>query len=397
MLPSFKPDWSPELALATDYVSWPLLLRRVPLETAGGIRPVADGDWRHDLVLRISELGPVGHAPRVLCHRRAVTTPSPGPGAVRQALARRQEQADVGPGPRPATWQVQRRLRTRPRVTAIVPFRDGAALLRTCVDTVTATAPGWPVEWLLVDNGSTEPETATVLERLDRRSDVTVVADDRPFNWAALNNMAAARATGELVLFLNNDVEARHPGWLEALAAQALRPDVAAVGARLVYPGGRLQHAGVVLGLGGAAGHVLAGLAGGEAGYGGMAVLPREVSAVTGACMASRRSVVEELGGFDEGLGIDLNDVDYCLRAWAAGYRVLYEPAAELVHHESPSRGTSGSLSDIRRFVDRWDGAIRRGDPFLNANMTRVDPSCALRWPGEEESWQRWRSILDRS
>ena len=253
------------------------------------------------------------------------------------------------------------------------------------------------MEWLLIDNGSTEPETTTLLERLDGRHDVTVVVDGRPFNWAALNNTAAARATGELVLFLNNDIEARQSGWLEALVVQALRPEVGAVGARLLYPGGRLQHAGVVLGMGGAAGHVLAGLAPGEPGYCGWAVLPRGVSAVTGACLVSRRSVVEELGGFDEGLGIDLNDVDYCLRAWAAGYRILYEPGAELVHHESPSRGTSGSLADIRRFVDRWEAAICSGDRFFNPNLTRIDSSSALRRPGEEEWWQRWRSILDRS
>jgi len=395
-LPSFKPDWSPELALSSDYLSWPLLLRRDTLEESGGIRPLIGGDWRHDIVLRIADLGSVGHASRILCHRRSATPTNAGPTAVNDALARNHEQADVGPGPLPNTWQVRRRLPTRPVVTVIVPFRDAAPLLRTCVDTVSTTAPGWALEWLLVDNGSTEPETATLLERLDRRPEVTVLADGRPFNWAALNNMAAAQATGELVLFLNNDIEAVRPGWLDALAVQALRPDVAAVGARLLYPGGRLQHAGVVLGMGGAAGHVLAGLAPGEPGYGGIAVLPREVSAVTGACLLSRRCVVKELSGFDEGLGMDLNDVDYCLRAWAAGYRVLYEPASELVHHESPSRGTSGSLADIRRFVGRWEGAIRSGDPFFNPNLTRVDSSCALRSPGEEEWWQRWRSILDR-
>ncbi len=396
-VPSFKPDWSPELALSTDYLSWPLLLRRDRLEQSGGIRPSVGGDWRHDLVLRLTELGSVGHASRVLCHRRVATAWNAGSTAIDDALARSHEHADIGPGPLPGTWRVRRGLPARPGVTVIVPFRDAAPLLRTCVDTVSATAPGWPLEWLLVDNGSTEPETATLLERLDRRPDVTVLADGRPFNWSALNNMAMARATGELVLFLNNDIEAVRPGWLEALAVQALRLDVAAVGARLLYPGGRLQHAGIVLGMGGAAGHVLAGLAPGEPGYGGIAVLPREVSAVTGACLLSRRSVVRELGGFDEGLGMDLNDVDYCLRAWAAGYRVLYEPAAELVHHESPSRGTSGSPADIRRFVDRWEGAIRRSDPFFNPNLTRVDSSCALRSPGEEEWWQRWRSILERS
>ncbi len=262
---------------------------------------------------------------------------------------------------------------------------------------MSATAGDLPFELVLVDNGSTDPQTLTLVDRIARRDDVTVLRDDRPFNWPALNNAAVLHSTGEVMVFLNNDIEATTPGWLDRLAAQALRPEVGAVGARLLYPDGRLQHAGMVIGLGGAAGHVLAGLEGDRPGYLGLAVLTRECTAVTGACLATRRDVFDRLGGFDEELGLDFNDVDYCLRARQTGLRVLYEPGAELVHYESPSRGTSGSAADIRRFVERWEDEILAGDPYLNRNLTRVDSSCALCGPDERGWWQTWRRNLPRS
>jgi GT2 family glycosyltransferase len=316
-----------------------------------------------------------------------------GPGAVTRATARRREAGTVEAGPMPDTWRFRRSPPARTSVSAIVPFRDGAAFLRTCTDSVTATTDDVDLQFVLVDNGSVEPETLSLLERLEARDDVTVVRDDRSFNWAALNNAAVDAARGDVLLFLNNDIEARHPGWLGSLAAQALRPDVAAVGARLLYPGGRVQHAGVVIGIG-AAGHTLVGLPADQPGYLGLAVLTRDCSAVTGACMASRRDLFEELGGFDEELGIDTNDIDFCLRARQRGYRVLYEPLAELIHYESPSRGKTGSVPDIRRFMLRWDEQIQIGDPFLNPHLTRLDGSCALRRPEEEEQLHQWRVIL---
>ncbi len=181
-----------------------------------------------------------------------------------------------------------------------------------------------------------------------------ILTDPRPFNWAELNNVAARQARGEVLLFLNNDVEAQGVGWLEALCAQALRPEVGVAGARLLYPDRRLQHCGVVVGLTGAAGHPLVGLGPNGEGYLHMATVARECAAVTGACLASRRNVFERLGGFDESLGVDLNDVDYCLRAGQQGYRVIYEPSAELIHYESPSRGTAGGVGDIISFLARW-------------------------------------------
>ena len=152
-----------------------------------------------------------------------------------------------------------------------------------------------------------------------------------------------------------------------------------------------------MIGLGGAAGHVLVGLDGDAPGYLGMAVLARDCSAVTGACLAIRRAVFDDLGRFDVSLGLDLNDIDFCLRARERGLRVVYEPLAELVHYESPSRGTSGSLDDIGRFVDRWEGLIAAGDPFLNPHLTRLNSTSALRGPDEEGWWQAWRSTLGTS
>jgi GT2 family glycosyltransferase len=225
---------------------------------------------------------------------------------------------------------------------------------------------------------------------------VRVLRDDRPFNWAALNNAAAALATGDVLVFLNNDIEAVSATWLDALCGQAERPAVGAVGARLLYPDHRLQHCGVVIGLGGAAGHLFVGLDETEPGYLAMAVTTRECSGVTGACLATRRETFESHGRFDESLGVDLNDIDYCLRVQHSGLRVLYEPMAELIHHESPSRGTAGDVRDIVHFIDRWKASILAGDPYLNPHLTRVDSSCALRGPGEEEWWQRWHAGLQR-
>jgi len=252
------------------------------------------------------------------------------------------------------------------------------------------------IEYVLIDNGSVEPETATLLDLLRQRANTRIVSDGRPFNWAQLNNAASKVATGEVLVFLNNDIEAHDIGWLGALCSQAMRPGVGAVGARLLYPDRRLQHCGVVIGLGGAAGHLFVGLEEDQHGYLRMATTTRECGAVTGACLATRTEVFFQLGGFDESLGVDLNDIDYCLRAQRQGFSVLYEADAELIHHESPSRGTAGDVRDIVHFIDRWKESILSCDPYLNPNLTRVDSSCALRRSDEEVWWNKWNESLSR-
>jgi GT2 family glycosyltransferase len=390
--PVLKPDWSPELFCTWRYTGKPVALRVAPIVAAGGIRALANGDWEHDLLLRVTERTQrVAHVAEVLCHGRptssATKDAASGPGVVREsgpeavltALARRGEPADVSPGPIAGTWRIRRRASTRSAVSVIVPFRDSTRLLRACVDSVQLTGgDDVDIQLVLVDNGSTEPETETLVEMLARRPGVVVRRDERPFNWAALNNSAVADASGDVLVFLNDDIEAHEAGWLSLLAAHARRQEVGAVGARLCYPTGAVQHAGIVVGLGGITGHVLAGLPGDEPGYLGMAVLTRDVSAVTGACLATRREVFERLGGFDESLRLDFNDVDYCLRARGRGYRIVFEAGAELVHHESPSRGTSGSVETALTFLSRWGEYLAAGDPFFNRHLSRIDFSAAL-------------------
>ncbi len=394
--PVLKPAWSPELFLSWSYLGRPVAMRVAPIVAAGGIQPLPRGDWEHDLLLRVTERTQrVAHVAAVLCHRHggggggggggAATARGaldPQPTAIVAALRRRGEAADVDRGPLPATWTIRRRVQRRPSVSAIVPFKDSTTLLRSCADSLLATTSDVDLELVLVDNGSSEPETATLVDRLAAHPNVVVHRDDRPFNWAAINNAAVAESNSEVLLFVNDDVRALDAGWLGLLAAQALRPEIGAAGARLVYPDGRLQHAGIVLGIAGASGHVLAGLGPERAGYLGMDVLTRDVSAVTGACMATRREVFERLGGFDEALGLDFNDVDYCLRARSRGLRIVFEPGAQLVHHESPTRGTSGSEETASAFLSRWGRAVDGGDPFFNQNLSRIDFSAALDDPG---------------
>jgi GT2 family glycosyltransferase len=397
--PRLKPEFSPEFLLASAYVGRPLAMGAVVADHLPPLVATGTAALEHECALAATEAADeVVHIPEVLCHRTDAAPQLGGPisvGHLREALRRRNDGADVVAGPGAGDYRIVRAAPTGVRVSILIPFRDEPRLLRTCVDSIAATADmHTSVELVLIDNGSSDPETLTLVERLAERPDVRVLRDPRPFNWAALNNAGAREAQGDILLFLNNDIEAHRSGWLGALCAQAIREDVGAAGARLLYPDRRLQHCGLVVGLTGAAGHVLGGLPENEPGYLRMAITARECSAVTGACLATRRGVFDVLDGFDESLGVDLNDVDYCLRAAAMGLRTVYEPAAELIHHESPSRGTAGGVGDVLEFVDRWKEYISDGDRYYNPHLTRADPSCGLARPGEEDDWNRWYATL---
>jgi GT2 family glycosyltransferase len=397
--PRLKPDFSPEFLLSSAYVGRPFAMGAAVGDDLPRLVASGGAALEHEYALVATEIADVViHIPEVLCHRSARAGDGVDPTSVhhvQEALRRGHNDASVVVGPAPRGYRIARPAKTEVPVSILIPLRDEPRLLRTCVDSIAATTGmHTSVDLVLIDNGSSDPETLTLLDRLAERPDVHVLSDPRPFNWAALNNAGASVARGELLLFLNNDIEAHQSGWLSALCAQAIRPDVATAGARLLYPDRRLQHCGLVVGLTGAAGHVLGGLSEGEPGYLQMATAARECSAVTGACLATRREVFELLSGFDESLGVDLNDVDYCLRAAALGLRTIYEPAAELIHHESPSRGTAGGVGDVVRFVDRWKGYISEGDRYFNPHLTRADQSCGLARPGEEEDWKRWYATL---
>lgn len=393
--PFLKPDWSPDYLLSFDYVGRLFVARRELLEALGS---EVDGSNDYDLALRATERAErIGHVPRILYHRRAASQtdvdPEPGRRALQDALRRRGEDAQAFGGSYPGTYRVRRR-QPSPLVSVVIPFKDGADWLRGCVDGLHRLAGYDRWEALLVDNGSWEPETQALLRVLERDPKCRVLEYDRAFNWSAVNNRAVEQAAGDLLLFLNNDVEGIANGWLQAMVEHALRPEVGAVGARLLYPDGRIQHAGVLVGVGSVADHAFRFAPAAEPGYFYMPDAIRNYTAVTGACMMVRRETFDELGGFDENLAVAYNDIDFCLRLRERGYLIVYTPFAELLHHESVSRGRSTDKVEARIMVDRWGDYIKDGDPYSNPNLSRRSPDCALPLENEVTSWEILTSSL---
>ncbi|HET7488902.1 MAG TPA: glycosyltransferase family 2 protein [Acidimicrobiales bacterium] len=379
--PVFKPDWSPDLLLAADYVGRLLVVRRSLFEELGGLHEAAAGAEHYDLALRASERARrVAHLPVVAYHRAPrPRAEEPAERAVlRAAMARRGEQAVVEPGLVPGTHRVRRALRAEPLVSIIVPFRDGAGLLRRCVDSLDATAGYANWELVLIDNQSWEPETRALLDRVLRDPRCRLVSYDHPYNWSKLNNFGARHSRGDMLLFLNSDVEGRADGWLAAMVEHAQRPEVGAVGARLLYGDGSIQHGGVVMGLGGnVAWHAFWKCPEERSGYLGHARTIRNYSVVTGACMLVRRDAFDAVGGLDEDLAILFNDVELCLRMRDAGYVVVYTPFAELFHYESKTRGFTAEAPEVDLMRRRWSRLIDR-DPYFNPNLDARRADFAL-------------------
>jgi glycosyltransferase involved in cell wall biosynthesis len=386
--PFFKPEWSPDLLLSMNYMSHLTVIRRSLVEGLGGLRPGFDGSQDYDLLLRATErTGRVGHVPRVLYHWRK--TPgseaavrgvkayayASGKRALEEALVRRGARGRVETS-MPGVYGVRYEIRGQPTVSIVIPTRDRPGLLRACVRSIEEQTTWRSWELLVVDNGSSSPGALRLLAEVGRRH--TVVRDPRPFNWSALNNAAARRAHGELLLFMNDDMEVLARDWLEALIEHAQRPEVGAVGAKLLYPDGAIQHAGVVVGVGAVAGHAFKGSPGDAATYARLAHVVRDVSAVTGACMMVRRETFDALGGFDEELPVAYNDIDFCLRLRKAGRLVVYTPFATLRHHESATRGALDPPDDAARMRARWHDVLM-DDPYYSPHLTRDREDYGLR------------------
>lgn len=384
--PDFKPDTSPDLLLARDFVSSCLALETGLLREVLELGPLQPGAEAYDLALRVSELEPaMRHLPQVLCHRALSTTgadeDAAAARAVATALSRRGPPADtarvetLAPGLRRVRWPVPD---PAPLVSLIVPTRDHLDVLRVCVESLLTRTDYAPFELLIVDNQSVEPSTLDYFRMVQRDPRVRVMPHDRPFNYAAINNEAAARARGRVLGLINNDIEAIEPEWLTEMVSLAMRPDIGCVGAKLLYPDDHLQHAGVYLGLSGLADHAGRGLPRASAGPQRRHWVTQELSAVTAAVLLVRREVFEAVGGLDaDGLPVAFNDVDLCLKVQRAGWRNLWTPHAELYHHESYSRGADVSPAQRTRFLGecelmraRWGSQIER-DPCYPQAFSR--------------------------
>lgn len=409
--PCFRPGIDPDLALSTDCAGGFLVVRKDTLAAVAPDVPADRRDLGYALVLSVLDrAGPaaVRHLPHVLHHR--IGPEAPGDGADGTAserrraiaaahLSRRGLAADAFPHPLiPGALRIRHRVPDpAPRVSVIVPTRDGLSLLRTCVEGVLERT-GYPdLEVLILDNGSVEAETKDYFAEIGRDPRVRVLPYPHPFNFSAINNHGVAHASGEILVFLNNDIDVIEPGWLTEMAGHALRPEVGAVGAKLHYADGTIQHAGVVTGMHSVAGHAHKGAGRDEPGYGGLLQLTRRAGAVTAACMAMRKAVFLEAGGFDAAhLPVAYNDVDLCLRLREAGYAIVWTPFAALYHYESVTRGADTEPETIHRFVRevrhmhrRW-GRTLAEDPFYNPNLTLTAEDFSPAFPPRAaKPWRR--------
>jgi O-antigen biosynthesis protein len=397
--PCFKPDWNPALVTGMNVVSHLGVYRTSLVRGLGGFREGYEGSQDWDLALRASEAIPgshVHHIPYVLYHWRALGgstsvsvdkkpyAATAGEKAVRDHLERIGFDGLVSDTP-------AGHLRTRPKtpspaplVTVVIPTRNGLALLRRCIESLLEKTRYPNYEILVIDNQSDDPQALAYLEQIAADARIRVIRDERPFNYSALNNSAVRQARGSYLCLMNNDIEVISEDWLDEMLGWAARPGVGAVGCKLYYPDGTIQHAGVIVGMGGVAGHIYCKIPRNSSGYMKRLTLVQHFSAVTAACLVVRKALYEEVGGLDEtNLAVDFSDVDFCLRLMEHGYRNVWTPYAELYHHESATRGASDTPEKKLRFereVDyfraRW-AHLLGCDPAHNPNLT-LDVS----WPG---------------
>jgi GT2 family glycosyltransferase len=357
MDPDFKPAWSPDFLRGADYIGAPVVFRADP-ELLGAADLALSARPSYELLLRLAGRTPpasVRHVPRVLFHRR---------GAASKAREIHRPHLTL-PAP--------------PLASVIIPSKDNAALLARAVSSVQQS--GYPrVEIVIVDNGSSSPAQRALIDKLAHEDNVRIVSDPQPFNFSRLINAGRRVATGDVLLLLNDDVETTDvtgPGWLSELVSQAMRPGIGCVGALLLYPDHRIQHAGVILGINSGPAHAFHHTPIAEAAADPRLRLVHEVSAVTGACLAVRTALFDAAGGLDEALPVTLNDVDFCLRVAALGHRNIVTPHATLIHRESSTRGldmTRDKLDRLQRetglFLRKW-GERAAEDPYINPHLSR--------------------------
>lgn len=385
--PCFKPDWNPDLFYSNDYIGNMCFYHTDTLREIGGIRSDFTGAEYYDATLRvIANIAPedIVHIPKVLYHQYAlegeikmglIQDHDAGKHALQDFFAQTGSSVVDGFGDKhyrvryPLTGEL-------PLVSIIIPTRDRIDILKMCIDSIIehTVYPNWEI--IIIDNNSIETQTHEYFINVSKDNRICVHPYNKPFNYAELNNFALAHAQGEILTLLNNDIEIISDAWLSELVRHTLRPEIGVVGAKLLYPDGIVQHAGVIIGIGGVAGHGHKYITDTDPGYCHRAVLVQNVSAVTGACMCVRREIYEKVGGLDENLAVAFNDVDFCLKVRDAGYRNLYTPYAKLIHHESISRGHDDTskkhalfLKEFGYMKEKWGDKLKN-DPAYNPNLT---------------------------
>ncbi len=385
--PIFKPDWSPDYFLSCNYVCHFTLIRRELIRQVGGFRSKFDGAQDYDLFLRVIEqTNRIDHIPRVLYHwRRTLTSTADNvqckPGmlqagrlALEGHLERKQQAGHVTVDWRTYLYWVKRELTEAKKISIIIPVRDRVDLLAHCIDSLTRKTIYAPYEIIVVDNDSQSEDARAYFSHFKHR----LLHYSGPFNLSALNNFAVKQTDSPWLLFLSYHTEVLDADWMTTMAEHVQRPEVGAVGPRLLYPDDTVQHAGIVVGVGGIAEYAFRGSPAEVPGVCRQLQATRNYSAVTGACLLTRRDVFEEVGGFDEEcLPVHFNDVDLCLKMRRAGYSIVYTPFARLYHHESRVRSQPVEPLEANPMRERWTQVLER-DPYYNPNLSRERADFSL-------------------
>lgn len=398
--PHFKPDFSIDMLCSVNYVCHFTVVRREIIDKVGMLRSEFDGAQDHDFILRCVEVtSHIYHIPEILYHWRISedsTSENPeskryaidaGKKAVQEHYDRVGIAATVEDGEYFGLYRTRLQRKSDPLVSIIIPNKDHIDDLKTCIDSIEEKSTYRNLEYIIIENNSTEDKTFEYYEQLKATNPrVKIVTYEGTFNYSAINNHGASFASGEYYLFMNNDVEIINPETIEELLNYAMREDVGIVGSRLYYPDGTIQHAGVVVGLGGVAAHSFANHVPGDTGYFHRIIITQNCSAVTAACMMVRREDFEAVEGFSEKLAVAFNDIDFCLKIRALGKLIIYNPYAELYHYESKSRGIEDTPEKIQRFQNeiavfqsRWPDILEHGDPYYNVNLSLDTQNFALK------------------
>ncbi len=391
----FKPDYAPDYLLCCNYICHLAVFKRELYEAIGGERPECDGSQDHDLFLRLIEkVGGAAHVPQVLYYWRVHSGSTSGgtdakpyvaeaaKKALRDHLTRTGREGTVEDGLFPSTYRVKWKIEGTPKVSILIPNKDHTDDLEKCLHSIWTKTEWDNYEVIVIENNSTDPKTFDYYKEAEKRYDGLKVVQypEKGFNFSGINNFGRKFASGEYLLLLNNDVEVVNGDWLTELLRQCAHPDGAAIcGAMLYYPDDTLQHAGVITGLGGYAGHSHKYKKRGGSGYLFRAATVQDFSAVTGACLLVKTSVWDEVGGLDEKFAVAFNDVDFCLRVRDAGCRIAWTPYAELIHYESKSRGgdekdpakAARFASEQQRLYQIHSKENILDDPYYNPNLTR--------------------------
>ena len=400
--PHFKPDYNPDLLCTVNYICHLFVVKRELLDQVGMLRSAYDGAQDYDFVFRCVEAvkdQEIYHIPKILYHWRChedSTAENPeskgyafeaGKRAIEAHYERIGISAQVFPGEFPGLYRT-RFLRDRdPLISIIIPNKDHIDDLKRCMNAIDSKSTYKNYEYVIVENNSTDPATFQYYKDLEKENPkARVVYWDGPFNFSAINNFGAKYARGEYFLLLNNDTEIINPDCLEELLGYCMRSDVGGVGARLYYEDDTIQHAGVVIGFGGIAGHCFVMQPRGTTGYCHRIICAQDYSAVTAACMMVKKEAFEKVGGLSEDLAVAFNDIDFCLKLRKAGYLIVYNPYAELYHYESKSRGLEDTPEKVARFnremavfEKKWPEILRDGDPYYNPNLTLKSQDFSLK------------------